>query len=174
MQTSNEFEDEQNSPRLDVSQAKTKLGKEKVQELVVPQPDQAVRYLQIAATGIFFVQTGWALAGNNQPGNVVRVKLGLTEYEWTSTYNQLVTCAGILGLTIGAVAATCPLKYGRKEVRGGFLAAAVLGLALSLFANIWSIIAGRLLHGFATGVHLSAGPRDLMGEFDASPANKRN
>lgn len=125
-----------------------------------------MRYLQIAATGMFFAQTAWALAGTDQPGNVVRVRLGLTEYEWTSTYNQLVTCAGILGLTMGAVAATCPLKYGREDVRAGFLAAALLGVGLSLVANIWSIIAGRLLHGFATGVHLSAGPRDLMAEID--------
>ena len=88
---------------------------------------------------------------------MVRLRLGLTEYEWTSTYNQLVTCAGILGLTGGAAAATFPI--GRKGVMAGFCAMGYAGIAMSLVANFWSIIIGRILHGVSTGVFLSAGPR---------------
>ena len=58
---------------------------------------------------MFFIQAAWAMFGNNQPGSVMRVKLGYTEEEWTSTYNRLITSAGTLGLTIGGPFATWPM-----------------------------------------------------------------
>lgn len=102
--------------------------------------------------------------------------MGLTEYEWTNTYNQLVNCAGILGLTVGAATAACPL--GRKEVTAGFCAVALTGLGMSLTANFWSIIIGRLLHGISTGVFICTGTR-MMDVYDPqflnedSPIKKR-
>lgn len=92
---------------------------------------------------------------------MVRIKLGLTEYEVTHTYNVIVVCAGFFGLTLGVATmmqdGANTEKSARKNVMLGFGALTVLGLGLSLTASIWSILAGRILHGVSTGVFLTAG-----------------
>ena len=52
------------------------------------------------------MQIGWTISGNNQPGEVLRVKLNFTKDQWESTYNRIVTSSSILGMMIGAIVAT--------------------------------------------------------------------
>ena len=114
--------------------------------------------------GMFFVQLAWALAGNNQPSAVVRVKLGFTLDEWTSKYNRLISSSSIAGVVISGVSASSTLQYGRKNVIVWFGVLAIVGTILTLITNVWVIILGRFLHGISVGIFMAVGPR-MMNEF---------
>ena len=82
---------------------------EKTPDEEKPKVNHSKLQLYVFALGMFYFQVAWTMAGNNQPGRVVRVKLGFSEEEWNNTYNRLVTSAGILGMTVGGPFATVPM-----------------------------------------------------------------
>ena len=126
-----------------------------------PKINMAKLHFYCFGLGMFFMQMGWAICGNNQPGAVVRYKLNIDQHEWDSTYNRIVTSSSILGMMVGAIIATSLITYGRRILLLYFGVLAVIGTAMTLIVNVWVITAGRFLHGLSVGIFMAAGPRML-------------
>ena len=126
-----------------------------------PQVNKVKLHFMCFCLGMFFVQIGWVIAGNNQPANVIKVKLGIMdEDEWT-TKNALITSSSVLGMSIGAFIAGAIVANGRRKFLIIFGAIGILFTGLTLIVNLWAIVIGRFMHGLATGVFMTGAPRIL-------------
>jgi len=64
-------------------------------------------------------------------------------------------------MTIGALIAGAVVAHGRRKFLIIFGVVGILFTGLTLFANLYLIVAGRFMHGLATGVFMTGGPRIL-------------
>lgn len=74
---------------------------------------------------------------------------------------SLISSSSVLGQCIGALMAGRYITSGRRNSLINFGVLGIIGTAITLYPNIWIIILGRFIHGYSTGVFMTAGPRML-------------
>lgn len=75
--------------------------------------------------------------------------------------SDMITSSSVLGMCIGAITAGQIIGMGRRNLLIVFGIVGLIGTTLTLILNTWVIILGRLIHGFCTGIFMTAGPRML-------------
>jgi hypothetical protein len=88
------------------------------------------------------------------------VKFGWNENE-TKLYNSLMNAASCFGMGSGSLAGGFIIPIGRRKTIIYFNFLSIIATCLTLNLNIWSIIAGKLLYGFSSGVINIACPKML-------------
>ena len=91
-------------------------------------------------------------------------------------YTSIVSTSAVLGIAIGALCAGFLIEKGRRRLIVFGNVVALIGSAMCMVLNYWSICAGRLLLGLASGLIMAAAPRMLeetvppylMGSFGVS------
>ena len=128
-----------------------------------PKVSMGTLHLLCFTLGMFVMQLGWVLSGNNQTMSVIKAQLGYANDPILGGNGDLgtslITSSSVFGLCVGSIFASNFVKDGRRKslLRFGFLA--IIGTAISLVPNFYLITAGRLIHGISTGVFLTAAPR---------------
>lgn len=126
-----------------------------------PRVNKLKLHFMCFCLGMFFVQIGWVIAGNNQPANVMKVKLGIKDKDEWTTKNAIITGSSVLGMSIGAFIAGAIVANGRRKFLIIFGVVGILFTGLTLIVNLYAIVIGRFMHGLATGVFMTGAPRIL-------------
>ena len=71
-------------------------------------------------------------------------------------YNTIISSVGVAGLVIGSLLAGVITKYGRRKALMYSNYIVFLSTALLMVLNIYTILVGRFLLGFAGGVFICA------------------
>ena len=87
------------------------------------------------------------------------MKCGLTHEEFDGLYNRLITASLYLGFLLGSLILSPLLKRGRNIWLVVFGGVAIIGTGMTLVEEIWTIIVGRFIHGFALSVFMGVSSR---------------
>ena len=90
---------------------------------------------------------------------MVRAKCGLSKEEFANLYNRLINASFLLGLTIGPLTLSLLVPHGRRKWLLIFGVIGIIGTAMCLVEEIWTLIVGRFIHGFAIAIYLGLGSR---------------
>jgi len=85
------------------------------------------------------------------------------QYGWNKSDSTLYSSL-ISGFAVGAMACSCPIggrlmKSGRLMTLDISAVAGMIGIGLTLFLNIYAMLAGRILYGFSLGLLVISWPR---------------
>lgn len=126
----------------------------------LPRANLVFLNLYVLTLGLGGINLGFAFAGNNQTANILAAKFEWDEEE-TKFYNSIVNFSAVLGLAIGSFSGGLIIPWGRRKTLLLFNGLTVLSIALTLFLYLPTIVAGKLLFGFCSGVINTAAPKML-------------
>ena len=94
---------------------------------------------------------GFVIAGNNQVGSILELKLGWEDYKEAQFWNTVISSAGIVGLITGSFTCGHLLSAGRRKIIIQMIILACIAIIPTLFLNKWAIIIGKFTLGLASG-----------------------
>ena len=95
-------------------------------------------------------QAGFGLAGNNIIGDILSDQMG-----WganNALYNTIISSVGVAGLTLGSLLAGLITTNGRRRALMQSNCIVLVATALMMVLNLYAILVGRFLLGFAGGL----------------------
>ena len=99
---------------------------------------------------------GFVITGNNEVGSVLAEQFGWTAAGTESSWNTALSSTGIAGLILGSFAAGFFVKSGRRKSIIYMSILCIAGIVPTMFLNVWSILVGKFIYGFAASVIIVA------------------
>ena len=101
---------------------------------------------------------GYAMAYTNQTASLIDAKFGWDKDEST-LYQSMIGSFAVGAMMFGSSLSGWLIVIGRAKVLRIAAFIGIIGVTLTLFINIYMILAGRLMYGFSTGMIAVAMPR---------------
>ena len=102
---------------------------------------------------------GYSIAYQNQVTKCFDTKFGWVSDHDKALYNAIIGTSEILGMTIGAIVGGILMKIGRRKSLIIICFIGMTGNIISFNFYLWTILLGRFVFGFATGLSSSIVPR---------------
>ena len=110
---------------------------------------------------------GYAMAYTNQTTDLIDAKFDWDD-DQSTLYQSMIGSFAVGAMMIGSSVSGKLIVIGRGKVLQIAAVIGIVGVVLTLFINIYMILAGRLLYGFSTGLIAVAIPRYME---EALPPN---
>jgi MFS family permease len=141
------------------------------------KPKMKMFYLYVFTLGLGAFEIGWAVFGNTQTSSVLAAKFGWSVEE-DRLYNTLISNSSLVGLLIGCLFAGKLISYGRHRAIYYMNGLVLIGTSISLIRTIPTLLIGRFINGFSSGVLTTAMtkcivetlPSQIAGMFGAATA----
>ena len=117
----------------------------------VMEPNKKSLYWYSFVIGIAMFQCAWAVVGNTQTAPILIGKFGWDEQQ-AKFYNTMITAFPIIGLLFGGLVGGKIVTYGRSKTLLSMELLIIVASLIQQYLSIPTLIAGRFLLGFGSGV----------------------
>ena len=102
---------------------------------------------------------GYSVSYQNQATKCFEAKFGWITAQDKALNNAIIGTSEILGMTFGAIVGGILMKIGRRKSLIMICFIGMMGNIISFNFYLWTILLGRFVFGFATGLSSSIVPR---------------
>ena len=106
-------------------------------------------------------QLGYVFCYTNQISPALNAKFGWTTKQEQDLYESIIGSSVTLTLMLGSYIAGHLIKKGRRNVLIYAGVIGILGAAITIYQQFWSIILGRLIYGLSCGFIAISMPRTM-------------